>query len=217
MIFLFMYKRINRVMRNINKLSIEEYKMVRFYKKSKDDSIPLYFFNKYGKQIIGLIFYKINKNFSSVPFEKGDLFYFVWNGIKITLEKYKKKQDFGGVLIKNCYSTTLKEVKKFLKNGEMVMNMSYSYDQYQQNPHKYYNKNNVTFINSDENLILENLINNACKYIRKYKHETIKKVIYLKSIGFSIKEISNKLNLSVYYINDLLNLIEKIVEKGNWL
>lgn len=197
----------------MEKITTKEYKMIRLYKKSKDDSIPLYFFNKYGKDLINLIFYKINKSFSSVPFEKGDLFYFVWNGIKITLEKYKKKQDFNGVLIQNCYSTVLKEARKFLKNGELVMNMSYSLDQYQQKPHYKYDENNVCYINTDKDVILENLIDDACRYVKKYKQETIKNVIYLKSIGLTISEISEKLNLSIYYVNNLLDLVEKIVEE----
>ena len=201
----------------MEKLTPKEYKMIRLYKKTKDVNIPLYFFNKYHDDLTKLIFYKINKNFSSVPFEKGDLFYFVWNGIKTTLEKYKKKQNFNVVLVNNCYSTTIKEVKKFLKNGELIMNMSSSFEQYQQTPHRKFDRDGVSYINSDNKLLLNNLISEACECIKKYKQETIENVIYLKSMGFNIKEISERLNVTVYYVNDLLNLVEKIVRGKNQL
>ncbi|MCQ2956383.1 MAG: hypothetical protein MJ233_00470 [Mycoplasmoidaceae bacterium] len=61
----------------MDQLNSKEYAMIKEYKKTKNIEIATYFFNKFEPDLTRLIFSKINKKFSSVPFEKGDIFSFV--------------------------------------------------------------------------------------------------------------------------------------------
>lgn len=194
-------------------LKDHEYEMIKTYKKTKDENIALYFYDKFKIDVTQIIYWKINKKFSSIPFEKGDLFHLVWNSIKKTLEEYKKKTNFNAVLVKNCYYLTLKELRKFLNNSELVMNISGSFDGYSERIKHKTSSNAITKFEMPQKMLLENLIESVCGYITKYSQPTVKRVIYLKSQGYSVADISKKLRISRYYINSLLQTIEKIVKK----
>lgn len=51
---------------------LDEKQLIIEYKSNNKIDIPLYFFNKYSTDILSVVDYKINKKFSSIPFEKGD-------------------------------------------------------------------------------------------------------------------------------------------------
>ncbi|MCQ3908529.1 MAG: hypothetical protein MJ200_03100 [Mycoplasmoidaceae bacterium] len=57
-------------MYELNKI---DYKKIRSYRKFKQEEIALYFFEKFGDDLLDITYNKINKKFSSIPFEKGDL------------------------------------------------------------------------------------------------------------------------------------------------
>ena len=61
--------------------------------------------------------------------------------------------------------------------------------------------------------MLNNLINEACEYVTQYKNDTVRKVIYLKSLGYSITEIANDLDINRYYVEDIIKKVEKIAKR----
>lgn len=197
----------------MEQLNDQEYKMVEKYKKSKDENIALYFFNKFNVEITNIVFYKINKKFSSIPFEKGDLFHLVWKSIIKTMNEYKNNIDFNASLIKNCYFLTIKEVKKFLNNNELTMNISSSYEGYLEKFKQIKCKNGISKIELPRKVLVDNLIDDVCNYVNSFSQPTIKRVIYLKSQGFTTPEIAKKLRLSRYTISNIMKVIEKIVKK----
>ncbi len=196
-------------MRNINE---QEIKMIKEYKKSKNEKIALYFFDQFHDDIVDIIFYKINSKFSSVPIEKGDLFHLVWKSIKKTLNEYKKKQNFNYVLLRNSFQAAIAEYKKFLTNGELVMNMSGSLENYQSKG-ILIGGSNIIHLETPNDIVLNNLVDDTYEITKNFKHETIKKILYLKSLGYSITEIEKEIKISRYKIKSLFSSIEKIMKK----
>ncbi|MCQ3907837.1 MAG: hypothetical protein MJ219_03825, partial [Mycoplasmoidaceae bacterium] len=141
-------------METLNKM---EFEMIKNYQKVKDENIPLYFFKKFRDDLIDITFSKINSKFTSTPYEKGDFVHIIWKAIKITLENYKSNQDFQSVLLKNCYFTTIKELRKFMNNGEMVMNVSKSLDKRIADNFKE-SANSITYISTPRNTLIKSLI-----------------------------------------------------------
>lgn len=194
-------------------LKENDYKLINQYQKSKNEEIALYFFEKFRSEVTNIVFSKINRKFSSIPFEKGDLIHLVWNSIKKTLLEYKNKQNFYGILINNCYFLTIKEVKKFINNNELIMNISSSLESYEKVPKFNIDYGVANKIEKPSNIVLDEIINLACSFIKEYTKPTIKRVIYLKSIGYSVTEICKKLRISRHYIDTLLKQIQNVVEK----
>lgn len=194
-------------------LNDNEFKLIKTYQKTSNEEIALYFFNKFYKDLIGIIYYRINKKFSSIPYEKSDLIHLAWKAIKQTMNEIKNKENFEGLLIRNCYVSTIREIRKFLNNGELIMNISYSSDEHERRfPSNF--QGGITNIEIPREEIIKNIAEEASVFTQKYKNETVKKVIYLKSIGYSISEISIKLKISKHYVRDMLVKIEKMVAKN---
>ena len=190
-----------------------DYKKIKLYKKSKREDIALYFFDKFRNDVIDIVFYKINKKFSYIPFEKGDIYHLLWNSVKKTLLDFKKEENFNSCLVNNCYFLTVKEIRKFINNSELVMNISSSLDQHMKKYWLINDKNNTSRIEIPRNVMLNNLINEACEYVTQYKNDTVRKVIYLKSLGYSITEIASDLDINRYYVEDIIKKVEKIAKR----
>lgn len=194
-------------------LNKNDFKLIKQYKKLRKDDIALYFFEKFKNELSDIVYSKINIKFSSVPFEKGDLIHLVWSAIKKTLVEYKKDDNFNGVLVNNCYYLAIKEIRKYLNNNELVLNVSSSLDKYLSNHHNEPLIKNTSKIEVPTTVMIKNLIDDVCFYNQKYRQETVKKVIYLKSLGYKNSEVAKKLNITYYYVSDILKLVEKIVKK----
>lgn len=196
-------------------LKKHEYKLIKIYKKQKKEEIVMYFFNKCRNDVINIVYSKICTKFTSIPFEKGDLFHLVWNSIKKSLDEFEDG-DFNSIVVKNCYWLTIKEVKKYLNNSELIMNISDSFESYINTPGKIFDRNLIEENKDSRNEALEKLINNACEYVNLYPQPTIKKVIYLKSLGYSISEIARIIRKSRYHVDHLLKLVEDMVKDMNF-
>lgn len=194
-------------------LTENDYKLIKRYKKFRDEETALYFFNRYKDQLIDVVFYKINKKFSSIPFEKGDLFHLAWNSVKKTLREFKENDNFNASLIRNCYLSTIDEVRKFVNNKELIMNISGSWDKVRD--YSKYASSHTAVVNFSlsNDLILKDLINTVSGFISNYSQPTIKRVIYLKSLGYSVTYISKKLRLSRSHVESLLKSIERVVRR----
>lgn len=191
----------------------KEYKMIKIYKKNRDQNISLYFFNKFRNDLMSIVFSKINRKYSSIPYEKGDLIHIIWESVKKSLDDYDSTKNFHALLVNNCYCQTVREIKKFINNKELVMNTMISLEKFELSPSRCLDKNQIVNFELSRGEVLDNLIKTACKYVSNYSQPTIKRVIYLKLIGYSISEISRKLRVSRYHIEDLLKNIEKIIKK----
>lgn len=190
-------------------LTIDDYKKIKLYKKIKNSEIALYFFEKFRSDLVNIIFSKINLKFGITPLEKGDIVHSVWDSLIKTLNVYKNGQNFCANLITNCYQITIKEVRKFFNNSELVMNHPISLESYLTN-----NKNlNVCYIEKPKEIVVDEIINLACENIKEFTQPTIKRVIYLKSMGYSVKDICSKLRKNRYLIKNILNKVEEIVKK----
>jgi len=117
-----------------------EEKLVEKFKLTKDPDIAMYFFNKLGKEVLNIIYSKINLRFSSIPFEKEDLTAYVWKSLQKGLELYQSnKKNLWSVWINNSYFVAVREIQKYFKNGEMVLNYAKSWDEFEQN-HNIFNQ-----------------------------------------------------------------------------
>lgn len=193
-------------------LSKDDYKKIRSYRRFKQDEIALYFFNKFKNDLLDITFSKINKKFRSIPFEKGDLIHIIWKSLKITMRFYKNEDNFYASLLNNCYIHSIKEIKKFLNNDELIMNTSSSWELYSGVGKKCSDKGNVSNIVKSNDIIVKEIVDVACKYLKTYTQPTIKKVIYLRSLGYTINEISKKIRKNKWVIRDLLDKIWSIVK-----
>lgn len=194
-------------------LNKKEYKMVINYKKDQDENVALYFFNKFRDDLLNITYSKIKSKFKHIPYEKGDFVHLIWNSVKTTLKQYKKEQNFHVVLIRNCYLTTIREIKKYLNNGQLVMNLSGSFEGYIERHINNYSGGVIVKSHLPRNTLLNNLIEDACRYVTEYSQPTIKRVIYLRSLGYSNSEICKKLRLSRHHVDSLIRAIQKMIEK----
>lgn len=193
-------------------LNKDDYKKIRSYRRFKQEEIALYFFNKFKDDLLDITFSKINRKFRNIPFEKGDLVHLMWKSMKMTLKFYKNEDNFHASLINNCYLTTIREIKKFINNKEMILNTSSSYERYVETSSGFIGKDNITTISRPDKVIVNEIIDIACKYLKRYSQPTIKRVIYFRSMGYSIEEISKKIRKNKWVIRDLLNKIWYIVK-----
>lgn len=194
-------------------LNKADYKKIRSYRKFKQEEIALYFFEKFGDDLLDITYNKINRKFSSIPFEKGDLIHIMWNSLKTTLKRYKDDDNFYACLLNNCYINSIKEIKKFLKNSELVLNYSTSLESSWGKYQLLNNKNIITNIQKPSSVVLEEIILVACKYLKNYTQPTIKRVIYLKSLGWSFEEIGKKLRKKPWVIRSMVEKIWLIIKK----
>ena len=194
-------------------LNKKEYKMIGCYQKHQDENIALYFFNKFRDDLLNITYSKIKSKFKHVPYEKGDFVHIIWSSIKSTLKQYKTDQNFHAILIRSCYLTTIREVKKYINNGELIMNLSGSFEEYIERHTGKHSGSSIVKTELPRDTLLNNLIEDACQYVSQYSQPTIKRVIYFKSLGYSNSDICKKLRLSRHHVDSLLRAIKKMIEK----
>lgn len=194
-------------------LNKQDYQKIKSYKRFKQEEIALYFYEKFSKDLLYIIFNKINLKFSSIPLEKGDLIHIIWNSIKKTLKEYKDGDNFCASLQRNCYFQTVNEVKKFIKNDELILNVSSSAENLKEKYGIFRSKNGLSNPTTPEKILLDDLVKNACTYIKNYTQPTIKRVIYLKSMGYSISKICKLIRKSRHHVEEILSCIQDVVKR----
>lgn len=196
------------------KNSLEEIEKIKEYKLTKSDESALYFYKKFSKDIARILHSRIYSKFSSVPLEKNDFLFYVWKGIKATLNEYdlKRNENIFTQIVQKSYQKTLKEVVKFLSNGEILLNNAYSIDEMIERKQNIKIKNNILFSNLNYNLLRSNLIKEISSHLKEFNQRRLKSIIYLKSCGFSSREIGLKLKISHRSVKYLL---EKVKEVGS--
>jgi len=201
-------------MNGIN-LTEEDYQLFVDYKKKKDDELILKFYNKFAKDICNIIYYKVNSRFYSIPLEKDDLMSVVWKGLKDSFNDFNNndKNNFMSYIIYKIYQTTLREIRRFLTNGEVVMNNVLSYEtELEKNRNFESRTDNIVFIKKPYEQHFKDISDFILQNITKLDKNDVKKVIYLKSLGYSNKEIGKKLNFTRNYVRKIILTIKKIGE-----
>lgn len=191
-------------------LSNDEMLLVNEFKITNKNEIALYFYNKFKDDLVEIIYSKINNKFYNVPIERGDLIYIIWKGLIKTLKEADVDPSlFNSFLINNCYLLGLQEARKFIKNGEMVLNNANSLEKMILDGN--FKKSEPFML--DWKLSFKNLIDDVCEYVEKFTKDEVKKVVYLKSIGYTIKDIAKTLQMKKCKVIRMLDLIKKIVDK----
>lgn len=196
------------------KLTKNELELIDKYQKTNNQEIALFFYNKWANDVVNIIYARINLKFASIPYNRDDLFSIVWKAIKESLIEYKKdKYPLWSIVVNKSYIKTIREVQKFLKNTELILNISKSWDTLSNKHHIY--KNNKDLMYLPKNNIkkeIDELIDWIATNTKTYSKLTIKKLIYLKSLGFSSVEIANKFKTNVKNIRNMIKIIQKIIK-----
>lgn len=195
------------------KNTLEEIEKIKEYKLTKSNESALYFYKKFSNDVAAILHSRIYSKFSSVPLERNDLLFYVWKGIKATLNEYdfKNNENIFTQIVQKSYQKSLKEVVKFLGNGQILLNNATSLDELVENKRNIKFKDNVCYEDVSYEILRSNLIKEISSHLTEFNHNRIKAIIYLKSCGFSAREIGIKLDIphrSVKY------LLEKIKDVG---
>ncbi len=198
----------------IIKLTQNELELIEKYKKTHDQEIALFFYNKWSNDVVNIIYARINLKFASVPYNRDDLFSIVWKAIKESLTEFQKeKYPLWSIVVNKSYIKTIREIQKYLKNTELILNIAKSWDTIANKHHIYKNNKNLTYLPKDNiKKELDELIELVTKNNKTYSKVTIKKLIYLKSLGFSTEEIANKFKTNVKNIRNMIKIIQKILK-----
>lgn len=193
-----------------------EIELIKNYQEKNDENIALYFFNKYNSEILDIVYGKINLKFSSIPLERDDFFHVVWKAVLQSLKNFdlEKGKSFKNYVIGVAYLMSIKEVLKFLKNDHLVLNQYYSYEKILEEK---------GYINLGESgKIIEHktfeqardeLIEDAIKLNRVFDINLLKRVIYLRSLGHSNREISLICKTNKRRIDKLIKYVCKVAKK----
>ncbi|MCQ2747831.1 MAG: hypothetical protein MJ223_00920 [Mycoplasmoidaceae bacterium] len=111
---------------------------------------------------------------------------------------------------------TLREVRKYLSNGEIILNICSSFDSDGGINLNKMNKNAITVISRPRNILIDDLIKTVCQCIKKYKIETIKRVIYFKSFGYTSDEIAKIISLKKYIVDEIISMAKRIAESKSF-
>lgn len=190
----------------------KEWQMVKEYQRKQNENIALYFYNKYSDNVCNIVFSKINCKFSSVPLERNDLLSFVWKGIKNTLNKVniENKSKLIACFVKQSYYCSLREALRFLTNGHIILNNASSLEEMTSKKVYIKSKNGVIYQELKYQYLKDELIRRISIRLHSFDQKIIQRIIYLKSIGYSIKDISKKLNLPLKTIREVSEVIVKI-------
>jgi len=196
-------------------LSEVEEKLVEKFQRTKDPDIAVYFFNKLGNDVLNIIYSKINLKFTSIPFEREDLAGYVWKSLQKGLELYRKeKKNLWSVWINNSYFVAVREIQKYFKNNELILNYAESWDQYQDS-HCLINRarSAVVFPKQSFKDSIDPIIEYVSQHNKTYTKTDIKKLLYLKSFGYSEREIAKKMNVSRRYVSSMFKHVIRISKK----
>lgn len=198
----------------IIKLTQNELELIEKYKKTHDQEIALFFYNKWSNDVVNIIYARINLKFTSIPYNRDDLFSIVWKAIKESLIEFQKeKYPLWSIVVNKSYIKTIREIQKYLKNTELILNIAKSWDTIANKHHIYKNNKNLTYLPKDNiKKELDELIELITKNNKTYSKVTIKKLIYLKSLGFSTIEIANKFKTNVKNIRNMIKIVQKILK-----
>ena len=149
------------------------------------------------------------------PFEKQDFISYIWKAVEKTLINFdvkNLKNQIKGIVFKIAYDLIKREKMKLLTNGHKILNNSLSFEKIKDNfwlNNKFIDKRQtISSQKIDLKIFLEKFIKTKVKSDKK---DIYKRVIYLKSCGFSNDEIGQKLNLMNHQIRYILDCL---IEEG---
>lgn len=194
----------------------KEIELIRQYREKPSEDIALYFFNKYKDLVLNIVYNKINMKFSSIPLERDDFFYTVWKSTLELLKDYDLESGLSikNILIKKAYLNSIKDAAKFLKNTHIVLNTSYSYDKLS---NTYVNQklgdDGKNGVSGEYAQATKNFIDSVIEFNKEFPIDYLKRIIYLKSLGYSVTEISQILKRPKRNIRRAMDFVCKIAKK----
>lgn len=196
-------------------ISENEIKLVKEYQLKKDNKIALYFYKKFSKDLVNIIYYRINNKFSSIPIERNDLCYLVWNGIKQALLEFDETKGVSlfNYFVQKSYQKGLREAMKFLTNGQIMLNRASSLEEIIYSNKYVWEKNATQPVFQTKQEKVDEIVLEISQKMSKYSVKKIKKIIYWRSLGFSLKDISKKTKINLSEVKNLFRLIKKVGEK----
>lgn len=193
-----------------------EQKLIEKYQQTKDENIALYFYNKLGKEVLSVIYSKINHKFTMMPFEKEDLSAIVWDSLKNGLAKCKNQSKKGlwNLWISDCYFGSIREIRKYYSNSELTLNYADSWEELEQT-HLVLSRIKSLVEEPKQNIkdVLEPIIDYVSTHNKTYAKSSIKRLLYLKSLGYSDREIAKKMHVSRRYIASMVKIILRISKR----
>ncbi len=195
-------------------LNEKEIEMIKEYQLNKNEDIPLYFYKKFSNDLANIIYSKINSKFASIPIERNDLLHLIWKGIKMELEEFDDGKGytlFAGFARKG-YEISIKEALRFLSNGHILLNTASSLEEVNEISIGLKSKNGVVYQELKYQELTREVIDQITPYFSKNSQRRVQKIIYLRSCGYSLSEISKKIRIPVREVRNIYNSIKIIGE-----
>lgn len=195
-------------------LTNQEIEMIKEYQLNKNDDVPLYFYRKFSNDLVNIIYSKINSKFASVPIERNDLLHLIWKGIKMELEEFDQKKGYSlfAGFAKKGYEVSIKEALKFLSNGHILLNTASSLEEMNELSVGVRSKNGIVYQELKYEELTKGVVDQITPYFSKNSQRRVKKIIYLKSCGYSLGEISKKIRIPIREVRNIYNSIKIIGE-----
>lgn len=187
-----------------NGLTINEINMIKKYQLTPSEKTIYYFYEKYRKALTCYLFSKVSRCFKNVVIEKHDLISIVWSATKIALSvvKIDQLQCQLSTVIYHIAKRQLIKLERHLNTlPHRILNEAVSIDK---EP-----SFNIPELGHDEQLHnhtkidLEIFLKKFLKCKSKKQQNFIKQIIYLKSYGYTYRQIAKKMNTTlrkVFYV-----------------
>ena len=200
-------------MNNENGLTVVEITMIKNYQTNNNDKIVYYFYEKYKKVILRYLLANTNGRFQNSIFDVDDFTTYIWEATKTTLSKINVDNihcQLSTIIYKITFTNLTKWERYFSKDSHKVLNLASSLDC----------ANRAAYVHgiainhetkNHSNIDLNNFLATILKGKSKRKQNFIKRVIFLKSYGYSYREIAKKMHTS---LRKVFYVITKLQEEG---
>ena len=190
---------------------MKELELVKQYQNTRDEQIENYFITMYLEKIQKNTFKIINKRFYSTPIEYGDIMSMVYYSIKQTLKIFNIDQNQYNVqqaLYQNSIAYVHRQITKYLTNGHYILNNAYSIDDFftsEQRTRMGHNPEDKWIRQIETDLIFEEQKETS----KWFNDELTQRIIYLKSLGYKNREVSNILKIPVKKVSNVITYLKK--------
>lgn len=199
-------------MGSIKGLSIDEINMIKNHQITPRDQTIYYFYEKYRTTMTNYLFKKVSSCFKYTVIERKDLISVIWTSTKLALATVDLEQldcHFLTVVYRMANRQLIKLERSFRTLAHKVLNNAISFDKG--------TCNNISELGYDDlknchlSIDIELFMDKVLKDKPKREQNFIKRLVYLRSYGYTYQQIANKLHAPVRRI---FYEISKIQEEG---
>lgn len=199
-------------MHNENGLTIIEINMIKNHQIKPNERTIYYFYNKYKETLTHYLFNKVSKSFKHIIIEKNDLISIIWSSTKIALSLVKIDQlqcQLSTVIYHIAKRQLIRWERHLNTLPNKILNEAVSIDKDQN-----FNIPELGFeehLQRNTKIDLEIFMKKFLKDKSKKQQDFIKKIICLKSYGYTYRQIAQKMNTS---LRKVFYVITKLQEEG---